>query len=172
MALARWNRRGILVDGDLRRPSLHSSFDIPRSPGLTELLKGDLPVAAMLNEITRNSSIPGLTLLTSGATSDWRLLLSHRMAEVIGQLRKDYDFVLIDSPPMLQLTDARILARLADSVVLICRAGQTRADQAVEAAGLLWSDGSRLTGTILNGWNVKAEDPSYLHTYRSHYSES
>jgi succinoglycan biosynthesis transport protein ExoP len=172
MALARWNRRGILVDGDLRRPSLHSLFDIPRSPGLTELLNGDLPIAAMLNEITRNSPIPGLKLLTVGAASDWRLLLSNRMAEVIEQLRKDYDFVLIDSPPMLQLSDARILARLADSVLLICRAGQTRADQAVEAAGLLWSDGSRLTGTILNEWNVKAEDPSYLRTYRSHYSES
>jgi Mrp family chromosome partitioning ATPase len=92
------------------------------------------------------------------------------MAEVIAELRRQYDFVLIDSPPMLQLTDARILAKLTDSVLLICRAGHTRADHAAEAARLLWSDGNRLRGTILNDWNVNAEDPSYLRTYRAHYT--
>ena len=102
--------------------------------------------------------------------SDWRLLSSRRMAEVVSELRKEYGFVLIDSPPMLQLSDARVLARLSDSVLLVCRAGQTRADQAAEAVGLLRSDGINVIGTVLNGWDVTSEDPAYLRSYRSYYS--
>jgi len=166
-ALARSGRRGVLVDGDLRRPALHSTFNVQRSPGLAEMLRADVPVATMLEEGVRDSSVPGLKLITVGdaTPADWVLLQSSRMAELLDQLRKDYDFVLIDSPPMLHLTDARIMGQLADAVVLVCRAGYTRADQAVEAARLLSADGTKLMGTILNDWNVKAEDPDYLIAY-------
>jgi tyrosine-protein kinase Etk/Wzc len=141
------------------------------SPGLADILKSNISISEQIRSVIRESPVPGLSLMTAGncATSDWRLLQLPRMAEVLSQLKKEFDFILVDSPPMLQLTDGRILAKLADSVLLVCRAGHTRADHAIEAARLLSYDGSRLSGTILNVWDVKAEDPSYFRAYHAHY---
>jgi capsular exopolysaccharide synthesis family protein len=175
-ALARSGRRGILVDGDLRQPTLHTIFSCGRSPGLVEILKGEAPISAttVAGDAARNGSIPALNLIPAGDSlhSDWSLLASSRMEKLLQELRRQYDFVLIDSPPMLQLTDARILGRLADAVVLICRAGHTRPEQMLEAARLLAVDGSALFGTILNDWNVKTEDPDYFNSYHSYYGTS
>jgi polysaccharide biosynthesis transport protein len=175
-ALARSGRRGILVDGDLRQPTLHTIFSCGRSPGLVEILKGEAPISAttVAGDAARNGSVPALNLIPAGDSlhSDWSLLASSRMEKLLQELRRQYDFVLIDSPPMLQLTDARILGRLADAVVLICRAGHTRPEQMLEAARLLAVDGSALFGTILNDWNVKTEDPDYFNSYHSYYGAS
>jgi succinoglycan biosynthesis transport protein ExoP len=173
-ALARSGRRGILIDGDLRRPSLHSIFSCGRSPGLAETLRGEAHVSAttVAGDAAVNGSVPALNLIAAGNSShaDWSLLQSPGMEKLLQDLRKQYDFVLIDSPPMLQLTDARILARLADAVVLVCRAGKTKPEQVMEAARLLELDGSPLVGTILNDWNPKAEDPEYFNGYGSYYN--
>jgi len=173
-ALARSGRRGIVVDGDLRQPSLHSIFSCGRSPGLAEMLRGEASIATatVAGDPPVNGSVPALNLIAAGTSNhaDWSLLQSAGMEKLLQELRRQYDFVLIDSPPMLQLTDARILARLADAVVLVCRAGKTRPEQVLEAARLLALDGSALVGTILNDWNPKAEDPEYFKGYSSYYN--
>jgi polysaccharide biosynthesis transport protein len=172
-ALAKSGRRGILLDGDLRQPTLHSIFVCGRSPGLAEILRAEAPLSAatVIPDIARDESVLPLRLIAAGDSkqTDWSLLQSTRMEALLQELRKQYDFVLIDSPPMLQLTDARILARMADAVVLVCRAGRTRPEQVQEAARLLAVDGSAIFGTILNDWNARTEDPDYLNSYRSYY---
>jgi capsular exopolysaccharide synthesis family protein len=171
VTLSRSTRRGVLIDGDFRRPFLHEIFGVQQKPGLFEILSGDRPPAELIPEVVRESPVPGLSLITAGhcMASSWRLFEMPRMADVLAELKKTYDFVLLDSPPLLQLTDSRILAKLADSVLLVCRAGRTRADQASEAARLLCADGSTLAGAILNDWNAKSEDPDYFRAYNCYY---
>jgi succinoglycan biosynthesis transport protein ExoP len=173
-ALARGRRRAILIDGDFRRPFLHTIFGLEQKPGLCDVLNSDAPVAEKIMEVVRESPVSGLSVITAGNcnASSWRLFEMPRMADILGELKRTYDFVIIDSPPILHLTDSRILASLADSVLLVCRAGQTRTDQATEAARLLSADGSRLAGAILNDWNATSEDPDYLRVYRYYRSAS
>lgn len=173
-ALARIDRQGIVIDGDFRRPTLHSFFGLASTPGLAEILKSEEPVPELLNASIQETCVSGLTLLSAGRPSplDWRLLQVSRIEEVLAELRKRFNFVLIDSPPMLHFPEGRILGRLADSVLLVCRAGHTRSDQLAEAVRLCSSNGSRLAGTILNDWDVMSEDPKSARLYQSYYRGS
>jgi Mrp family chromosome partitioning ATPase len=97
------------------------------------------------------------------------LLYSARLPKLLERFREEFDAVLIDSPPMLQAPDARILARVAGAVVLVIRAGHTSRDTAVAAKQRFIEDGTPLIGTILNDWNLKsASGPSY----RKYYSRN
>lgn len=169
-ALAHAGQRGVVLDGDLRKPSLHSLFAMGQSPGLTDALKSNAPVKTVLRQVLRKCSVPGLSVLTAGECTamDWTLLRGSRMSQVLDELRTSHDFVLVDSPPVLQLTDARLLARLVDATVLVFRAGHTRRDRALEAARIILADGCPVCGTILNDWDVKAEDPQHFKDYRSY----
>jgi polysaccharide biosynthesis transport protein len=172
-ALARTGRNGVVVDGDLRRSTLHKIFSAESGPGLVEILRGQAPLSGTLSVLKADSNsgmIGSVDLIPAGDVQeqDWSLLRSVRMGELMADLRKRYDFVLIDSPPMLHMADARILARHTDGVVLVCRAGQSRSEHVVEAAQILEQDGSALLGTVLNDWDIKAEDPGYFSAYK-HY---
>ena len=85
------------------------------------------------------------------------LLYSHRTAELLDRLRQEFDMVLIDTPPMLYLSDARVLGRLADAAILVVRAGRTTRDAAMGAKQRLVDDRIPVLGTILNGWDPKSK---------------
>ena len=101
------------------------------------------------------TQIPGLCLLPSGTRSSRisSLLSSARTAELLERVKKEFDAILIDTPPMMQVSDARVLALMADAVVLVVRAGQTTRDTAKAAVERLTEDGSHVLGTVLNGWD-------------------
>ncbi len=148
VTMAQSEQRVLLVDCDLRRPSLHSIFGLANDHGLTSALleqgQGELPILA--------TSVPGLSLLASGPLpprpSD--LLGSRRMATLMDRLRASADIVLIDTSPVVAVTDAAVLAPQVDGVLLVLQAGYTRRDRAREARQILEKVKAHIIGVVLN----------------------
>ncbi len=171
--------RVLLIDADMRKPRVHRVFGLPNRRGLTDLLRGDIPLDAMAEQglLQPAPAIPGLTVLTSGPPflKAPNLLHSQALRALLSRLENEFDAVIIDTPPMLQIADARILGQLADGVILVVRANQTLRLSAKAAAGRLQQDGARILGTILNGWNPRNGSHGYYgeyRRYRSYYGPS
>jgi succinoglycan biosynthesis transport protein ExoP len=136
------------------------------APGLTNVLAEGLdPLVA--REFIRETGLPGLHILPSGPRQHnvTQILHLKELGTLIDDMRPDYDFILIDSPPAFPLTDARLIAQHADGVILVIRAGETTAEQSVTVQDCFLKDGTPVFGSILNGWNAKAEDPTFLNSY-------
>jgi succinoglycan biosynthesis transport protein ExoP len=162
--------RVLLIDCDVRRPRLHGLFQVPRSPGLMELLTptyngsdaaqsltfdpgaGRTDSGRPITDVIRSTNVRGLSLLTCGAlpTNPSGLLSGVRMRVLLQQLAKSFDLVILDTPPVLATADAGILASLADGVLLVVRAGQTDRVAAKRAHQQLVNVGARVVGTVLN----------------------
>ena len=172
LGLAESGRRVLLVDGDLRLPRLGDIFGISTATGLSDLLSGTTSVN-LIPELIRETSLPGLFVLPSGTLlpNVTQLLHSTKLDSILERLRAQFDFILIDSPPLVPLSDARLLGQHADGMILICRAGYTSMEQLSAVQRRLADDGTIVIGTILNDWNAKSDDPSYLSSY-SHYSRT
>jgi capsular exopolysaccharide synthesis family protein len=155
IALAEINRRVLLIDADMRKPRLHDVFGVSNQSGLSNLLRGRDPLnGTPLAGVVQATGIPELFVLSSGpgAVSIPNLLHSARMAELLEKARGEFDTILIDSPPLLPIADARILARSADAVVLVLQAGRTTRDSARAAVHRFAEDGSAVLGAVLNSW--------------------
>jgi receptor protein-tyrosine kinase len=163
IALAEINQRVLLLDADMRKPHLHDIFNISNSWGLSDLLREKSPLDNYpVEALARKTDIDGLYLLPSGpgTVSIANLLYSRRLFELLQRLRKEFDVVVIDTPPMLYITDARVLGRLADGAILVIRASKTTRDAARAAKQRLVDDGIPVLGTILNEWDLRAK-PRY-----------
>jgi succinoglycan biosynthesis transport protein ExoP len=126
LALAQIDRRVLLIDGDLRRKRLSTLFRPESEPGMIEILRGTQPIREVpIGMIAAPWQLPNLHFLASGDSNlvESRLLHSARMVEFIARVRGEFDLVLIDSPPMVHIADARVLGKLADGVLLVFRAG-------------------------------------------------
>lgn len=158
LSLAELGRRVLLVDADLRRPRLHRIFEAGNRAGLSDLLGAQPPTEAEIDEaIESMEGSDRLCLLPSGvaAFGGPGLLHSAALDALLARLRDKFDVVVVDTPPALAVSDARALARSADGVVLVVRAGRTGAALAAEAEGLLRSDGARVLGAVLNSWDPR-----------------
>lgn len=178
VSLARGAGRVLLIDGDLRCPTLHESLAAPRQPGLSEYLAG----TAGLPEILQQNSIPdslpreisNLTFMPAGTPVDTssELLNGGRMKELITSLASTFDWIIIDSPPVLAVTDAIDLGRVTDAVLLVAREACTpyKVMQQAQAA----FKQSRLLGIVLNASKSTQRKNSYYYSsyYGSHYGES
>ena len=149
--LAGSGRRVILVNADLRRPTLHTIFDQTNERGLTMALiqEADAPI----NTYLVDTGIGKSSLMTSGPQppNPAELLGSQRMTNLLEDLKSQADIVLIDSPPLLAVVDPLLLARLSDAVLLVVLAGSTRADQLKRAAEQIVQSGTKFLGVVLNG---------------------
>jgi capsular exopolysaccharide synthesis family protein len=151
-------------------------FNVANSWGLSDLLRErmslrDIPLEALV----RTTGVDGLHLIPSGpgTVSIASLLHSARMAELIERVRHEFDTVLIDTPPMMYLADARVLGCLADGAILVIRSGKTTRDAAVAAKQRLTDDGITVLGSILNGWDLKKQNKAGYGAYPYPYgSES
>ena len=174
LALAEIGRRVLLIDGDLRKPRLHEIFNVSNAWGLSDLLDGTKPPEGSETMVV-GTSYRDLYVLPAGsvASSISNLLHSPRVAELLQRMRQEFDMVIIDTPPMLQLPDARVLGRLADAVILVVRSARTTKETAAAASQRLADDGTRLLGTVLNEWDPrKASNAGYDYGYRPyHYHE-
>jgi succinoglycan biosynthesis transport protein ExoP len=170
LMLAAIGRRVLLVDGDMRKRDLHEMFALLNERGLNTLLKTDIEDQCLANFV-QQTNIPGLSVLTSGPHSpeSAHLLHSAELSKLITLLKRDYDFVLVDTPPVLPVADARIIGQLADGVVLVARACQTSRDAAAAAYRRLAADGSKVLGLILNDWNPSSSTHKYYAEYARTY---
>src|SRR6202522_3931818 len=170
ISLAEIGRRVLLIAGDLRRPRLGKLFGLQFATGLSDALIDGGTGPITLNSVIRSSPVPGLSVLPGGSepANISKLLHSTYLDSLIETARSEYDFVLIDSPPMMGMADARLLSRNADGVTLISRAGETSPEQLGEAKERLADDGTPVIGTILNGCDLRVEDPSYVSGYNSY----
>ena len=149
MALAQTNTRVLIVEADLRRPSLLGYFGMrSNGKGLTEVLAG----RCSLEQAVRRHDATGVYLLPSGSTppNPSELLSSETMGSVLRTLESRYDLVLIDAPPLLPVADAAAVASRASGVVLIVRAGSTKLEDLERCIVLLGSVGAKVFGSILN----------------------
>jgi receptor protein-tyrosine kinase len=171
IALAEIGRGVLIVDSDLRRPRQHEIFDVPNDVGLSTLLKSQESKPDSWAGLVHGTKIPGLWLLPSGPATQAaaNLLYSPRLTELLSRAKMEYDMVLLDTPPMLQMTDARVLGRMTDAVILVARAEQTTRDALVAATQRLAEDRIRVLGTILNDWNPKRSPKGYYGYYRGSY---
>lgn len=179
MGFAETSRSVLAIDCDMRRPRLHSVFDVSNEGGLSELLAKREPLDARHLVVTvQTTKYPGICVLPSGSleTGAASLLHSPRLAELIALAREQFDVVLIDTPPLLHMADARIAGALADGALLVVRSGRTTRDAALSVRRKLTEDGIPVLGSVLNDWNPKAAGyygyESYQHYYSSFYAKN
>jgi succinoglycan biosynthesis transport protein ExoP len=174
-SFARGGGRTLLVDGDLRRPRVHHATGCGNRVGLASVLSGKVRLA---DAVEQNAEEPNLHVLPSGPIppDPAELLGSPRMADLLTEARRTYDRVIIDSPPVALVTDPCILARQADSVVLVIAHGRTSAQLIRRVRESLEAVGAKVTGAVINnstpGRGFYGES-YYGHAYRYHtYGET
>ncbi len=176
VALARTNRRVVLVDGDLRRPRLYQVFDLPTTWGLAALLNEKEQIQDVeADRVAVATEVNGLFVIPTASVADGEvstMLHSERMRQLIRRLRRDYDVVLIDTPPMLAVSDARVLGSLSDWALLVLRAGKTTREKAAAAQDCLGDDGIPVVGTVLNDWNPRKSKSYQGYTPKPYASSS
>jgi capsular exopolysaccharide synthesis family protein len=160
--MAQAGKKIILADTDLRRPTLHEFFEVPREPGLTDLFLDEEP---RVHDYLRETGIPGLRLLPSGALppNPSELLSSPQASKIFEEMKAQADVVLFDSPPVLAVTDATILSTKVRGVLLVLDAGTTRTDVARQGQEALTQVGASILGVVLN--RQKKGRGGYYHYY-------
>ena len=155
VSFAQQGMRVLIVDCDLRRARLHKMFGVPREPGLTECMLGQFEH----EEVTRETTVPGLYVLASGQLppNPSELLGGERMRKTLEALCGAFDLIILDTPPLLAASDAAILSTLCDGVVLVVRAGVTEAEAGQQAMQQLASVGARVVGAVLNDPDAKVQ---------------
>ena len=171
VALASIGKKVLLIDADLRKPRLHQIFGLRNHHGFSDVLADETQlIRKQISEYIQPSTINGLSVLTSGRKRivAGNLLYGPRVSDLFARLRPEFDAVLIDTPPLLAVADARLLSRSADGVVLVCRAGTTNRERAKIAVDRLLADGTHVIGTILNDFDPRTAN--YAGEYEHGYS--
>ena len=171
IAVAEVNQKVLLIDADLRKPRLHDVFNLRNDNGLSNVLRSTGSVAEALEGAIQNTQIPSLYVMTSGSKTSaaTSLLYTNRMPELLQKLRAEFETIFIDTPPMLQIPDARVLGRIVDKVIMVVRAGKTTRDSALAAHRRFAEDGTQMLGTILNDWNPKRSPNGYYGYHNGSY---
>jgi tyrosine-protein kinase Etk/Wzc len=163
VSFAQQGMRVLIVDCDLRRSRLHKMFSVPREPGVTELVLGQIEQDAAVRETT----VTGLYVLPSGQLppNPSELLGGERMKKTLASLSEAFDLIVLDTPPLLAASDAAILSTIADGVVIVVRAGVTEADAGQQAMAQLQSVGARVVGAVLNDPDSKLQQYGGYYNY-------
>ncbi len=166
LTLAQHGKRVLLVDADLRRPGLDKAFGFRATEGLSTVLNGGTPYESVLRQAPHQ---PNLTLLPAGPTTQHpaELLGSSTMVNLVARWRQDYDHVVIDTPPVLSVTDPVLLSVIVDSVVLVVRSGSTNRPALKRASDLLNQVRAPLLGVVVNAMDFESADYYYYYSYYS-----
>jgi capsular exopolysaccharide synthesis family protein len=161
VVFAQQGKKVLLIDADLRKPAMHTMFRTENVLGLTSVLSKQ----STLESCVRETDVENLDFLPAGAIppNPAELLGSNKMEELMEQAYKSYDLVIVDTPPVLAVTDAQVLANKCEGIVLVVRSGHTEKEDAVKAKGLLENSKGKLLGTVLNA--KKQEDSNYYYYY-------
>ncbi|MGB5219243.1 MAG: polysaccharide biosynthesis tyrosine autokinase [Smithella sp.] len=168
LVLAQTGARVLIVDCDLRRSSLHEKFGYTKSPGLSEVLTRDVTIEQAINK----TATPGLDLLCAGTTppNPSELLGSEQMRQLLINQRENYDFIIIDAPPVLAVTDAPVLTMVTDVVVLVMEAGRVPIKAAQHMKEILGRLNAPIAGIVMNDKTGKGE--AYTYYNRNYYGKA
>ncbi len=176
-SLARGGRKILLIDCDLRRPCMHRAFDLPMSKGVCEILRGEATVADCIQEL---ESPHGLSVLPAGKINQQvlKLLALDTLAEMLEPLKAQYDFIVIDSSPLLPVTDGLLVAQHVDGVILSIRRDVSRISKVMMACQKLSMLGIPLLGAVTiglkedTGYQSKYGYNYYAYGHRQHYYQT
>ena len=173
VVMAQLGRQVLLIDADLRKPRLHRVFHLSNREGLVHCLTG----GESLEQLIQPTGVNGLFLLPSGTIppNPSELLASDRMRELLEVAQRRFDLVIVDTPPLLAVTDASVLGSVVDGVVLCLHAGRVQRGEAQASADRLRVAGARVLGTVLNRYvaGKGGDDKHYYYYYQYHaYGES
>lgn len=168
VTLAKSDVKVLLVDADMRKSKLHKIFGVDNRTGLSSYLSG---TAGFGDDLVKKTYIPNLDILTAGHTppNPVELLSSHRYQELIDDLVLLYHFIVIDTPPLLGISDALIVNTKADGVILVVRSGKTPKEAVQEARRILQSVNANILGVVLNSLPQSSMKYSYYYDYYRHY---
>jgi capsular exopolysaccharide synthesis family protein len=169
IVLAQKGVRVLLIDADLRRPSIHKTLGMGPRSGLSNVLTGSIKLEQV---IARPPVLPSLHVLAAGTPppNPAELLASSNMRDVLAELREQYDHIVVDTPPALSVTDAVVLSQRADAVVLVIRSGQTTKQALRRARDILARVSAKVVGVLLNAVDLSSPDYYYYYEYQGKYS--
>jgi capsular exopolysaccharide synthesis family protein len=158
-SLAQIGHRTLLIDGDLRNPTAHSVFELPSQPGLSDILRGELE----LEETIRATPIDSLWMIPAGRwdRQTAKALAQERIGDIFRRLREQFDFILVDSSPVLPVTDPLLIGQHADAVLLSVLCGISRMAHVHEAYQRLTGVGLRTMGVVVNGVRLGSYGSAY-----------
>jgi len=164
---AQLGRRVLLVDADMRKPSLHTRLNVPTAPGLSEHLSGQADSQAIL----KPGGIENVTVVTAGRlpSNPAELLATPRFHSLLRAAADDYDQVIIDGPPLLGLADVPIIANIVDGTLLVVEAGRARFGAVRSALKRLRAARAKVVGAVLEKYDPKAASYGYGAGYASYY---
>ncbi|MDX9822102.1 MAG: polysaccharide biosynthesis tyrosine autokinase, partial [Syntrophales bacterium] len=169
ITMAQTGGRVVILDCDMRRPKVHKVFETSRDRGMANILVGTCEI----DEAIMPTKVPNVDIIPSGPIppNPSEILGSHRMEGLIKTLRGRYERIIIDSPPITAVTDAVILSRIVDGVVLIIRSGEVHREIIKNALSQLKSVNARLLGAVLNGVEMGRDSYYYYQYYYYYYGE-
>ncbi len=172
--LAQNGARVLLLDADLRRPSIHKDFSCPRSPGLTNCIAQAEQGLPLDGPAIHATDVYGLSVMPAGHStpSPAELLSSSRLVKVLSDCRRLFDHVIVDAPPILGLADAVILSRLVDGVVLVASSAVTGKENFRMSVRRLRQVQAPLLGVVLNRVDLESPDYAYYSSYYYNYEDS
>ena len=158
IALAQSGNSVLLVDCDMRKPSIHKNFKISNAAGTAELL-----LRKKLFEEVANNYNENLTIITAGKIppNPSEMLASRAMTAFIEEMKKEFKYIILDTPPLQAVTDAQVLSTKADGVLLIVRAGSTKREMVFNSVDLIKKVQGKVIGTVLNGVENKKNNYYY-----------
>ena len=170
ISMAQGGSRTVLVDTDLRRPRVHAAFGVKNTKGVTSAVMANDPIEAHVTP----SEVPNLDLLLCGPIppDPTALLHTERFREMMGELREKYDVLILDSPPVLPVTDALIIANQVDGVLTVVKSGKTAKDSLALAKHELLQVNARILGAVLNDHDVARKGYGHYKYYRYRYYRS
>jgi capsular exopolysaccharide synthesis family protein len=173
VTLAQTGARVLIIDADMRRPTIHSSFGISNERGLCNILANEMSEAETLSYIQQEAE-SGLYLLTSGPVppNPAELIGSDQMRNLITHLKTTFDHVVIDSPPVASFTDGVLLSSICDGVVLVVHANECSRKVALRSQQALEEVGAKILGVVLNRVDMRSPDYYYGYRYYSTYKAS
>jgi capsular exopolysaccharide synthesis family protein len=169
VVLAQKGIRVLLIDADLRRPSIHKTLGMGPRSGLSNVLTGS---ATLQQAITRSPVLPNLSILPAGTPppNPAELLASTNMRDMLEELRGQYDHIVVDTPPTLSVTDAVVLSPRTDAIVLVIRSGQTTKQALRRSRDILMQVNAKVSGVLLNAVDLSSPDYYYYYEYQGKYS--
>jgi capsular exopolysaccharide synthesis family protein len=167
MAHAMQGRKTLLIDADLRRPSVHRQFSIPNTQGLSNVLNHEVEWQSV---VIGSAETPNLDIITAGPASRRAAdLVGSELTQMLEAASAKYDLVILDTPPILGFSEPLQIATAVDGVLIVALAGQTNRKALRTAVNMLTRLRANLLGVVLNGVNASTSDGYYYHYYHSKY---